>query len=195
MNKKNIAIFASGGGSNALALMRYFNNHATIQVALVVSNNPSAGVFQKAADEGVPAILLSKNEMQATEKVLGILQDKQIDFIVLAGYLLLIPAYLVDHFPNKIINIHPALLPKYGGKGMHGMHVHEAVFAAKEPESGITIHFVNNEYDKGAVIFQAKVALTETDTAPMIAEKVLALEHYYLPRVVEKVLLSQPVIF
>lgn len=191
----SIAIFASGSGSNAQAFIDFFAESNQIKIALIISNKTDAGVLIRAEKHHIPTAILTKNEMQDNAKVLNLLAAHRIDFIVLAGYLLLIPEYLIAAYPNKIVNIHPALLPKYGGKGMHGKHVHDAVYAAKEAESGITIHYVNNEYDKGNIIYQAKTALSPTDLPETIAAKVLQLEHYYYPRVVEKLLLNVPIVF
>lgn len=186
--KKRIAIFASGGGSNAQKIAQYFANHPTVEVALVVSNKADAGVLDIAKSMGIETYIIpSKTEYLETENLLQELYIHQIDFIVLAGYLWLIPGYLVDAFEGRIVNIHPALLPKYGGKGMHGMHVHQAVVAAGEKESGITIHLVDKVYDNGKILFQAKVALEPTDTPADVQKKVLALEHANFAQVVENV--------
>lgn len=186
---KRIAIFASGGGSNALKIMEYFANNDTIEVALVISNKSKAGVLEKAERQNVPSLIINRKSFYETEDLLAELQSRKIDFIALAGFLWLIPTYLVNAFPNRIVNIHPALLPKYGGKGMYGMNVHRAVYAAKEPISGMTIHFVNAKYDEGNIIFQAECELSAQDTPEQIAKKVLTLEHQYFPKVIEKVIL------
>ena len=185
---KKIAIFASGGGSNALKIIEHFANNDSIKVALIVSNKPKAGVLEKANNHNIPTLVINRTSFRETEDLLTELQDRSIDFIALAGFLWLIPAYLVDAFPNQIVNIHPALLPKYGGKGMYGINVHRAVHANKEPFSGMTIHFVNARYDEGNIIFQAKCKLSEDDTPENIAKKVLALEHQYFPQIIEKVI-------
>ena len=185
---KKIAIFASGGGSNALKIIEHFANNNSIKVALIVSNKPKAGVLEKANNHNIPTLVINRTSFRETEDLLTELQDRSIDFIALAGFLWLIPAYLVDAFPNQIVNIHPALLPKYGGKGMYGINVHRAVHANKEPFSGMTIHFVNARYDEGNIIFQAKCKLSEDDTPENIAKKVLALEHQYFPQIIEKVI-------
>lgn len=187
-NQKHIAIFASGAGSNALAIIEYFNDNPLIKVALIVTNKKDAGVIQIAKQHRIPFDIISPKELKEEETVLDILDLYQIDLIVLAGFLLLIPAYLVKAYPNKIINIHPALLPKYGGKGMYGMHVHEQVKHAGDKETGITIHYVNERYDDGAYILQEKCYVEPTDTAETIAQKVRILEHKHYPRVIEKLL-------
>ena len=185
-NKKHIAIFASGNGSNAQQLMQYFQHHSAVEIKLVVCNKPDALVLQKAATMNVATFLINKKELKTAEKLLPILQQHQIDFIVLAGFLLQIPNWLIRNFPNKIINIHPALLPKYGGKGMFGRFVHEAVIKANENESGISIHFVNENYDEGKIIFQAKCLITENETVESLSKKIHELEHEYLPKIVEQ---------
>lgn len=189
--KKRIAIFASGSGSNAQKIAEYFKDHPTIEVALVVSNKADAGVLDIAKSFGIETYVIpSKAEFTQTETLLQELYVSQIDFIVLAGFLWLIPEYLIEAYPSRIVNIHPALLPKYGGKGMHGMHVHQAVVAAGEVESGITIHYVDKVYDNGEHIFQAKVPIEPTDTPQAVQQKVLGLEHANFAQVVEKVLNS-----
>jgi phosphoribosylglycinamide formyltransferase-1 len=186
----NIAVFASGGGSNARRIMEHFQAGTTGKVALVVCNKPDAGVLAIAASFGVPTVVINRALFQDDATFLGILKHYRIDFIALAGFLWLVPAYLVQAFPRKIVNIHPALLPKYGGKGMYGHHVHEAVKAAGEKESGITIHLVNEHYDEGGIVFQATCALEPDDSAETIAQKVLALEHRHFPVVIEQLLSS-----
>ncbi len=191
--KKRIAIFASGGGSNAKKIAEYFKNHPTIEVALVVSNRADAGVLAIAKSMGIDTYVIpSKKEFTETESLLQELYINQIDFVVLAGFLWLIPEYLVDAYPGRIVNIHPALLPKYGGKGMHGMHVHEAVVAAGEKESGITIHLVDKVYDNGEHLFQATVPIEPTDTPSVVQQKVLELEHANFAQVIEKVVNKLP---
>lgn len=184
-NKIHIAIFASGSGTNAENCMRYFDNHPVISVSLIVTNNPEAGVIHRAAKFHVPVRIFNTEAWKNPEHVLAVLQTQKINFIVLAGFLKLLPAKIIDAFPQRIINIHPALLPKYGGKGMYGHKVHEAVFANHETETGITIHFVNEEYDKGDIIFQKAFAIDETDTPKSIEEKVRDLEIENLPKVIE----------
>ena len=182
--KKRIAIFASGKGSNAKAIIDYFKNSETIAVSMIATNNPNAGVLAIAKENNINTFIFSREELQNEASFLAHISD--IDYIVLAGFLWLIPSYLVKHFPNRIINIHPALLPKFGGKGMYGMRVHEAVHVAQEVETGITIHFVNEHYDEGTYIMQQKVSITIHDTPESIANKVLQLEHYWYPKAVEQ---------
>lgn len=183
-----IAIFASGTGSNAAKIIAHLKNHASIQVQLVVCNKPGAGVIQIAADNGIPVLMIEKEKFfRGNAYVDEIKHRSRIDFIVLAGFLWKVPAALIEAYPNRIINIHPALLPNYGGKGMYGMHVHEAVIAAGEKESGITIHFVNERFDEGEHIFQARCEITNTDTPETLAQKIHELEHRYFPEIVEQV--------
>jgi phosphoribosylglycinamide formyltransferase 1 len=186
---KKLAIFASGSGSNAERITTYFVENDSVSVELFLSNNPSAGVIERGRRLGIPTVLFDKKTFSKTDKIVALLQNQQIDFIILAGFLWLIPENLIKAFPDKIINIHPALLPKYGGKGMWGHFVHEAVVAAGEKESGITIHFVNENYDEGKVIFQAKCELLPSDSAEEVAQKVLVLEHQYFPEIIERTIL------
>ena len=188
---KNIAIFASGTGSNAKKIVTHFENSDQVNVSVIISNKPTAQVLQMAAEYEIPTIVLNKQEFYSTEDILKKLHTYSVDYLILAGFLWLIPKYLVSHFENQIINIHPALLPKYGGAGMYGMNVHRAVKAAREPESGMTIHFVNEKYDDGAIIFQAKCLLEEKDTPEDIAHKVLELEHEYFPKIIESIILGK----
>jgi len=188
MALKRLAIFASGSGSNAEKIAEHFANHAEIEVSLILSNNPQAGVIARARRLHIPVILFDRKTFYETHKVVEILQNEHIDLVVLAGFMMLIPEAMVHAFPNKIVNIHPALLPKYGGKGMYGHFVHEAVVTAKEPASGISIHYVNEQYDEGAIIFQATCPVAPTDTPEDVAAKVQVLEHKYYPEVVEKLL-------
>lgn len=180
-----IAIFASGSGSNAENIIQYFREKANISVALVLTNNPNAFVLERAKKHEVPTVVFSRKELLNTDKVLAELKDHKIDFIVLAGFLLLVPTNLIKAFPDRIINIHPALLPKYGGKGMFGERVHTAVKEAGDLETGITIHKVNDRYDEGAVIFQTSCSLTEEDTPETVAHKVHMLEYKHYPQVIE----------
>jgi phosphoribosylglycinamide formyltransferase 1 len=184
---KNIAIFASGSGSNAEQICKYFETSKLATVKLILCNNPEAQVIQRAKRLAVPCYVFDREAFKGGQ-VLAILQENDIDLVVLAGFLWLIPSSFVQAYPNKIINLHPALLPKYGGKGMYGHHVHEAVIAAADTESGITIHYVNEVYDKGAVIFQAKYGIDPHDSAMDIAAKGQILEHTHFPRVIEQVL-------
>jgi phosphoribosylglycinamide formyltransferase-1 len=190
MGKKieNIALFASGTGSNALKIIEYFKNHPTIHVALVVSNKKDAGVLNIAQVHDIPTLIISKSSFYETEDILIALDKYKISFIALAGFLLLVPPYIINRFNKKIVNIHPALLPKYGGKGMYGMHVHEAVKAAGDTETGITIHYANAHYDEGDIIFQARCPVLPTDTPNDIARKVHELEHTYFAKTIEQLL-------
>lgn len=183
-----IAIFASGSGSNAEKITEYFKNISDIEVALILTNNPNAFVLERAKKLNVPSFIFSREELMKTDKVLQVLKDYDIDFVVLAGFLLLVPENLVEAYPNRIINIHPALLPKYGGKGMYGDKVHEAVKSAGELETGISIHYVNSKYDEGEIIFQAKCPVSEEDTAQSVANKVHQLEYQHYPQVIESVI-------
>lgn len=189
--RMNIAIFASGGGSNARKIMEYFQSSGVGRVVLVVCNRKNAGVIGIAAEFGVPVQMIDRNLFYESEHLLDVLESYRTDFIALAGFLWLIPGYLIKAYPDRIVNIHPALLPKYGGHGMYGHHVHEAVKAAGDQESGPTIHFVNEHYDEGDIIFQTSCRLSPEDTPEDIARKVLSLEHEHYPRVIEQLLLSQ----
>lgn len=184
-----ITIFASGAGSNARKIMEHFQHKSEVRVALVVSNKPDAGVLDIARQHGIPTHLIGRANFFETKDILAVLAKHEVDFIVLAGFLWLIPPYLVQAFQHRIVNIHPALLPKYGGKGMYGMRVHEAVRVANELETGITIHFVNEQYDEGDIVFQARCPVAATDTPADIARNVQALEHQHFPDVIEKILL------
>ena len=186
--KKRIAIFASGSGTNAEAIMERFANHPMAEVAIILSNKSDAYVLDRAKKYGVPTQVFDKNTFRNTNEIVAILQAEKISLVVLAGFLWLIPEQLVKAFPNQIINIHPALLPKYGGKGMYGMHVHEAVKEAKEKESGITIHYVNERYDEGQVIHQVKCEISSEDSPEDIAQKIHQLEQEYFPKVIEKLI-------
>lgn len=186
---KKIAIFASGNGSNAENIIRHFNQNQDIaSVALVVCNKPSAKVIQRSSDLGVPVEVLTRDEINNPDVMMRLLDDHAIDFIVLAGFLLMIPAFLTQRFTNRIVNIHPSLLPKYGGKGMFGHHVHEAVVAAGETETGITIHYVSDLCDKGQIIFQAATPVTSSDTPESVEAKVHALERLHFPQVIASLL-------
>lgn len=185
---KNIAIFASGAGSNATKFVEYFKGHDNIRISLIVSNKSSAKVLEMATQNNIPTQVISRDYFYKSEKVIEDFAHYPIDFIVLAGFLWLIPEYLVKAFPNRIVNIHPALLPQYGGKGMYGRHVHDSVHKAQEKQSGMTIHFVNEKYDEGNIIFQATCNLTPEDTPQDIAQKVLQLEHQHYSTVVDRLL-------
>jgi len=186
MNK--IAIFASGSGTNAENLIKFFKENKKIEISLIFSNNKNAYVIERAKNHNIKPIIFSRTEFYNEQKILEILSENNIDFIVLAGFLWLIPEYLIKAYSNKIINIHPALLPKYGGKGMYGMHVHKAVVENKETESGITIHYVNKDYDKGDIIFQAKCPVLKSDKPEDVAKKVHELEYAHFPEVIKNIL-------
>lgn len=179
--KFRIAIFASGSGTNAEAIMKYFEHHDTISVSLLLSNNPEAYALQRAEKFNIDSRIFNRLEFRETTVVLDWLAEKEITHIVLAGFLWLIPGYLTEAYPNRIINIHPALLPKFGGKGMYGAKVHEAVKAMNEAETGITIHLVNERYDEGKIIAQMRCPITAADTPEQIAAKVHALEYHHYP--------------
>jgi len=184
---KRILIFASGSGSNAENIIKYFDDKGVANVVAVFSNNSNAGVIDKAKKLDVPTVIFSKEELNEGELLQKINQFHP-DLLVLAGFLLKFPENLIEAYPNRIINIHPALLPKFGGKGMYGMHIHKAVVANQEKETGITIHYVNENYDEGNIIFQKNVALSETDTPESVAVKIHALEQEWFPVTIEKLL-------
>lgn len=185
---KKIALFASGSGSNVENIATYFSNQPNVKIELVLSNNPNAYVLERCKTLNIESYVFNRTDFYNSNKVSEILLGRNIDLIVLAGFLWLIPEHLVQAFPNKIINIHPALLPKFGGKGMYGQHVHEAVIANREAESGITIHYVNEKYDEGVPLFQAKVSLEPNETANSLAEKIHQLEYDHFPRVIASIL-------
>lgn len=187
---KRIAIFASGRGSNARRLVEHFAESKDAKIALIASNKEDAPVLEMALKNNIPTLTFGKKKFNSKESILFQLELMKIDFIVLAGFLWLVPKVLIEHFPKKIINLHPALLPKFGGKGMYGMRVHEAVRTANEPETGITIHYVNEHYDEGDIIFQAKCQVEATDTPQDIAKKIHEIEHKYLPIITEKLVSS-----
>lgn len=186
--KKRIAVFASGSGSNFQQICEYFQNSADIAVDVLVVNKEKAYVRQRAHALKVEDFYFNREDFYHTNKVVDLLLSRGVDLIVLAGFLWLVPQNLLAAFPNKIINIHPALLPHYGGKGMYGHNVHEAVIAAHEKQSGITIHYVNEHYDSGDIIFQAKCSLTDKDTVESLEEKIHLLEKEYYPKTIEAVL-------
>ena len=190
--KKRIVIFASGSGTNAQNLIEYFNHGELAKVTRVLSNKKEAKVLERAKKLDVPSTYFTREELYANDGVLKLLQSENPDLIILAGFLWMFPKHILSEFPHGVINIHPALLPKYGGKGMYGSHVHEAVVANKESETGITIHYVNEKYDDGAIIFQASTEITPEDTPETVAEKVHALEYEYFPKVVEELLRNLP---
>ncbi len=187
MSVKKISIFASGGGSNAQKIVDYFKDDKTVVIDTLVCNNPSAGVLKKAVSWGCEVIQVDRESFRNSSDLAIKLGKRETDLVVLAGFLWLVPASLLEVFPNKIINIHPALLPKFGGKGMHGENVHKAVEIANEKESGITIHYINEEYDKGDVVFQAKCNV-EGLNYKEIGQEVLKLEHAHFPEVIGKLL-------
>ena len=187
---KKIALFASGSGSNAENIIRYFSQKTAFEFPVIISNKSDAYVHERARKLGIPSFTFSKDEFEKGTNILSLLDKYKIDYIVLAGFLLKIHPTLLQTFPNKIINIHPALLPKFGGKGMYGHHVHQAVVDAKETSSGITIHYVNENYDEGNIIFQATCPVLPGDTPDMVAEKVHALEYEHFPRVIESIFTS-----
>lgn len=185
---KNIAILASGNGTNAENIIRYFRNSGTVNVGLVLSNRETAFVLERARSLNVPFAYMEKAEWTDGEAVLSLLKDKHIDFVVLAGFLARVPDCILHAYPNKIINIHPSLLPKFGGKGMYGDRVHQAVVAAGETETGITIHYLNEHFDEGEIIVQYKCPVLPQDTAEDVAKKVHALEYEYYPQVIARLL-------
>ena len=186
--KKRIVIFASGSGTNAENIIKYFQRSQFAEVVLVLSNKKDAKVLSRAKELQVDAVSFTKEELFSEEGVVKNLIELKPDLIVLAGFLLKFPNTIIKEFPNKIINIHPALLPKYGGKGMYGSLVHEEVLKNSEEETGISIHYVNEHYDEGAIIFQKKIKLLKTETSETIAEKVHALEYEWFPKVIEDLL-------
>jgi phosphoribosylglycinamide formyltransferase-1 len=185
---KRIAIFASGSGSNAENIYHYFKRNNQVEISLILTNNPNAKVIERAKRLTISCEVFDKNMFYQTTKIVDLLSAKKIDLVVLAGFLWKIPENLIKAFPDKIINIHPALLPKYGGKGMYGDKVHQSVIENKETESGITIHYVNDNYDEGKIIFQAKCSILPTDNYEDLAKKIHALEYEYFPKVVEEIL-------
>ena len=185
---KKIAIFASGNGSNAERITQYFSEKKIADVCLILTNNQNAGVLERAKKLNVPAVVFNRNDFSNTNKINDLLVANKIDLVVLAGFLWLVPLNILQTFHNQIVNIHPALLPKYGGKGMYGAHVHEAIIEAGDKQSGITIHYVNEKYDEGQVIFQATVDIESTDTPDRLASKIHELEYAHFPVVIEKVI-------
>lgn len=188
---KNLAVFASGNGSNCENLIRHFSKSDLVRVKLVVCNRPEAKVLVRAKSLGVPTALVTKAELQSAEQTLALLREHGIDFIVLAGFLLMVPDYLIAAYPRRIVNIHPALLPKYGGQGMYGHHVHEAVKAAGETETGITIHYVSEVCDGGEIIAQFRTPVAPDDTPDDIARKVHRLEMRHFAETVEELIETQ----
>ena len=188
MIMKNIAIFASGEGTNAQHIIDYFKNSTAIKVSLVVSNKSTANVLNRAKESNIPALIITKEDFYESDKTIEQLTHYTIDVLILAGFLWMIPESLIKAFPDKIINIHPALLPKFGGKGMYGMNVHKAVIDSKEKESGITIHYVNEKYDEGKLIFQHTCVVCENETPESLAQKIQRMEHVFFPREIERLM-------
>ena len=185
---KNIAIFASGNGSNTENICNFFQNSSDITVVLICSNNKDAYVVKIAKKLQIPLFLFTKQGLENFFKLEKVLTENRVDFIILAGFLLKIPKKMLENYPNKIINIHPALLPKYGGKGMYGNNVHKAVLEKKETESGITIHFVNSKYDDGEIVFQTKCKVENNDSIESLGEKIRKLEQEFFPKTIERVI-------
>ena len=190
ISPKKIVVFASGSGSNAENIIRYFQDSGTAEVASVMSNKPSAKVLSRAQKLNVTALYFDRDAFYNTNEVLHLLEDTNPDLIVLAGFLWLFPTSILKRFPNKVINLHPALLPKFGGKGMFGDNVHKAVLANKEKETGITIHYVNEKYDDGQIIFQKAFPISSEETLTSLTEKIHELEHSHFPKVIENLLES-----
>lgn len=184
---KRIAIFASGSGTNMQRIAEYFTNNPSVEVTLVVCNKPGAGVIQRADNLHIPIVMIDRFNFYESDFLSQKLLEKEIDLIVLAGFLWLIPDHILKAFPNRIINIHPALLPKYGGKGMFGEKVHQAVIESGDKKSGITIHFVNEKYDDGAIIFQQELKVEPDETADSLAVRIHQLEYRYFPEVIERI--------
>lgn len=182
---KNIAILASGSGTNAEAIAKHLEHHSTLNIVLIASNKADAYVLQRAEKLGIESVVFSSSELR-DGNLLTVLKNYNIDYIILAGFLLKIPSSLIEAFPNKIVNIHPALLPKYGGKGMYGSYVHQSVIENREKESGITIHYVNENFDEGEIIFQASCPISSEDTPDSLAEGIHQLEHNHFPKTIEK---------
>ena len=183
-----IAIFASGSGSNAENIIRYFSDKESVKVVLVLSNRANSGVLIRAQSHNIPTFIFTKNDLNECSKVHKVLKDYNASMIVLAGFLLKIPLYMIKAYPNSILNIHPALLPKFGGKGMYGMNVHKAVVENNEQKSGITIHYVNENYDEGDIIFQATCEINSEDSPNDVQDKVQALELRHFPNVIKSIL-------
>jgi len=192
-NKKtiNIAIFASGSGTNAERIISHFQGSSTGVVKILCSNKPDAYALVRAEKHNIPTCIFSRDDFYKSDKIIELLKDEGIDLIVLAGFLWLVPLNLIRAFPNKIINIHPALLPNYGGKGMYGMHVHQAVIDSGDAESGISIHYVNEKYDEGKIIFQARCKIDRDDTPETLAKKIHQLEYEYFPKVIEELIINK----
>jgi len=190
MKTINLALFASGSGTNVENIAKYFAENSQINISCILCNKPDAYVIKRAKNLKLDFLVFNKTDFQKNGKVENYLLEKNVNFIILAGFLWLIPEWLIEKYPNKIVNIHPALLPKYGGKGMYGDNVHKAVLENKEKETGISIHYVNKNYDEGDIIFQAKTTIDETDSIESIAQKVHKLEYKFYPQVIENILLT-----
>ncbi|MDF2437695.1 MAG: phosphoribosylglycinamide formyltransferase [Bacteroidota bacterium] len=186
--KKRIAIFASGEGTNAQRIIDYFQNSSAAEVSMIVTNKAEANVVNRAKSAEIPVYVVTRSSFYESDETIQALKKADIDLLVLAGFLWMIPDNLIKAFPNKIVNIHPALLPKFGGKGMYGMNVHKAVIDAKEKESGVSVHYVNEHYDEGEIISQHKCIIDENDTPELLAQKIHKLEHEFFPLVIEKLL-------
>ena len=186
--KKRIAIFASGSGSNAQKIMEHFKKHTDAEVAIVLTNNPEAYVLQRADNFEIPTHIFDKHEFYEADNVVDLLKNLNIDLLVLAGFLWLVPDTILANYPKRIINIHPALLPKYGGKGMYGDRVHKEVLANGDEESGISIHYVNEDFDSGEIIYQARFKIEKNDDLELVKFKGQQLEHQYFPKIIEQVL-------
>lgn len=185
---KKIAILASGSGSNAENIANYFNGSGYAEVSFIIANNPDAYVIERAKRLGIECAVVTKAQFMEADEIIAMLQERSIDFVVLAGFLLLVPAKLIRAYPGRIVNIHPALLPKHGGKGMYGDRVHKAVVESGDTESGITIHLIDEQYDEGTTFFQAKCPVLPTDTPDDVAAKIHALEYEHFPHVIEEIL-------
>ena len=185
---KRIAIFASGSGTNAENLIKHFRTHPLGQVEMVLTNRPEAGVIERSKKLGVETVIFTRQAFYETDQILELLKERKIDLLVLAGFLWLVPSNIIEAFEGRLINIHPAILPKYGGKGMYGNRVHQAVIDSGDTESGITIHHVNQAYDEGSIIFQAGCEVLDDDTPDSLAERIHQLEYKYFPKVVEDLL-------
>jgi phosphoribosylglycinamide formyltransferase-1 len=188
---KHLAIFASGNGTNAKAIIEYFRQNPEVKIECIICNNAKGKVLTIAQEFQIPYYIISRSDLYKTDHVLNLLKSSNIDLVILAGFLWMIPVKLLEEFPNRIINIHPALLPKFGGEGMYGQRVHESVLYAGEKETGITIHYLNDKYDEGEIIFQKSIPLNEDDTSESIAERVHELEHEWYPRIIEELLNKQ----
>ncbi|MBP5327233.1 MAG: phosphoribosylglycinamide formyltransferase [Bacteroidales bacterium] len=191
-NTKRLAIFASGNGTNAQQITEYFSNRADVVVDIIIYNKRDAYVAVRAQNLGVESRFFSRRDFMESDVVLDLLKERNIDYVILAGFLLLVPENILQAYPHRVINIHPALLPKFGGKGMYGHHVHDAVVASHETETGITIHVVDNRYDCGTTIFQARCKVSPTDTPDDVAANIHLLEKEYFPKVIDAYIFDKP---